>query len=169
MSFMPLWAFRALLVRVQNNSPGKKNKKTKKAFCLRLMKQEKPVLSSNTSGLSGALVSRGDRDTSGLCAVLSVDEMRSTGPREKPALFIKHQGRRLRLWCLCSDRWQRQLLRWQHYGQQVSKWFWTAFFFFFPIKMAEKFWLCEAFHWVKCGRGSESRKELLTVRPVWLF
>lgn len=38
-----------------------------------------------------------------------------------------------------------------------------------PIKMAERLWLCEAFHWVKCGRGSKSRKELLTVRPVWLF
>lgn len=78
MSFMPLWAFRALSGKVQNNIGGR----GWGGFCLRLIKQEKMFLSSNTSGLSGALVSRGDQNTSGLWAILSADERLSEGPQE---------------------------------------------------------------------------------------
>lgn len=79
MSFMTLWAFCALSVTVQNNSP-----KNKKSYLLEIHKASKTSFAIKHFRLiwgdGGGLVSRGDRNKSGLCAVLSVDTMRSTGP-----------------------------------------------------------------------------------------
>lgn len=55
------WAFCASSGRPQSDGA-----KVVSALCLRLIKQKKAFLSSNTSGLSGPLISRGDRNTSSL-------------------------------------------------------------------------------------------------------
>lgn len=104
MSFMPLWASRALSVRVQNNSDGE-GVGGGGALCLRLINQEKMFLSSNTSGLSGgARLKRWSEHVWPLSHPLRRWEAFRRVTR-KLALFIKHQGCRFGLWHLCCDRW----------------------------------------------------------------
>lgn len=161
MSFMTLWAFRALSVTVQNNSP-------KKSSLLEIHKASRTSFAIKHFRLiwgGGARLERWSERVWPLCRPLRKYDA-FNGAMGKTDLIYKTsraspQTMALVQWQIAKTITALTTL-WSAGEQAILD---TLLF----IEIKEKLWLCEAFNWVKCNRVSEGRKEPLTVRTFWLF